>query len=274
MFNTNPFYFDLIRKYIITFGTLFNNIYITKQDKDGNEVLRLRVPITYGAKDKALTRVFQDPNIDRPTATYPLPMMTFEMTKFDYDGSRKLPTVTKFSYNDTTDSNKRKYQYVPVPYNIGFRLSILAKNAEDGTRIVEQILPYFTPDWTVTALLIPEMNVKHDIPVILDNVDLDDVYDGDFTQRRTMIWTLDFTLKGYIYGPVKSNKIIKYAITNIYDQIDRTADPIASVTVQPGLLANGSPTSNSSLSIPVNEILATDDFGFVVIIDDPKAPQQ
>lgn len=273
MFNTNPFYFDLIRKYIITFGTLFNNVYISKQDKDGNEVVRLRVPITYGAKDKALARVFQDPNVDRPTATYPLPMMTFEMTKFEYDGSRKLPTVNRNAVNDT-DKTKRKYQYAPVPYNIGFQLSVLVKNAEDGTRIVEQILPYFTPDWTVTALLIPEMNIKHDIPVVLDRVDLDDVYDGDFTQRRTMVWTLDFTLKGYMYGPVKTTKVIKYAITNLYDKIDRTADPVATITIQPGLLANGSPTSNSSLSVPVDEILATDDFGFVVTIEDPKDPVQ
>ena len=272
MFTSNPVYFNLIRKYIITFGTLFNSIYISKDDKDGNEVARIKVPITYGPKDKALTRVFQDPNIDRPTATFPLPMMTFEMTGFDYDGSRKLQTVNRNAYNDT-DKTKRKYQYVPVPYNIGFQLSILVKNAEDGTKIVEQILPYFTPDWTVTALLIPEMYIKHDIPVILNRVNLDDVYEDEFTKRRTMVWTLDFTLKGYLYGPIKTSKVIKYAITPLYDKIDRTADAVAEVNIQPGLLANGSPTSNASLSIPVADIVATDDFGFVVTIDDPKDPQ-
>lgn len=272
MFTSNPFYFNLIRKYIITFGTLFNNIYIERADRNGNEVARVRVPITYGPKDKALTRVFQDPNIDRPTATFPLPMMTFEITGFDYDGSRKLQTVNKNVYNDLDDKTKRKRQYMPVPYNIEFRLSILVKNAEDGTKIVEQILPYFTPDWTVTALLIPEMDIRHDIPIILNNVNLDDVYEGKFEQRRSMVWTLDFTLKGYMYGPVKSAKVIKYAITPLYNKIDREADPVAQVTVQPGLLANGSPTSNSSLSVPVDEILATDDFGFVVTIDDPKDP--
>lgn len=272
MFTSNPFYFNLIRKYIIAFGTLFNNIYISKDDKNGSEVARIKVPITYGPKDKALTRVFQDPNIDRPTATFPLPMMSFEITGFDYDGSRKLSTVTKNVYNNSVDDNKRNYQYVPVPYNISFQLSILVKNAEDGTKIVEQILPYFTPDWTVTALLIPEMNIKHDIPIILNRVNLDDVYEGEFTVRKTMVWTLDFTLKGYLYGPVKTSKIIKYAITPLYDKIDREADPVAQINIQPGLLANGSPTSNASLSIPVNEILATDDFGFVITIDDPKDP--
>ena len=272
MFTSNAFYFNLIRKYIITFGTLFNGIYISKEDKNGNEVARIKVPITYGPKDKALTRVFQDPNIDRPTATFPLPMMSFEITGFEYDGSRKLQTINKNVYNDLDDKTKRKRQYMPVPYNIGFQLSILVKNAEDGTKIVEQILPYFTPDWTVTALLIPEMDIKHDIPIILNNVNLDDVYEGEFTVRRSMVWTLDFTLKGYMYGPVKSAKVIKYAITPLYNKIDREADPVAQVTVQPGLLANGSPTSNSSLSVPVDEILATDDFGFVVTIDDPKDP--
>ena len=273
MFSSDPFYFSLIRKYIITFGTLFNSIYIERTDRDGNKLVRVKVPITYGPKDKALTRVFQDPDVDRPTATFPLPMMTFEMTGFDYDGSRKLQTINRNAYN-STDKSRRLYQYNPVPYNIGFQLSILVKNAEDGTKIVEQILPYFTPDWTVTALLVPEMDIKHDIPVILNRVSLDDVYEGEFQNRRTMVWILDFTLKGYLYGPVKSTKVIKYVIGQLYNKIDETADPVASVTVQPGLLANGAPTSNSSLSIPVDEIVATDDFGFVITIDDPLEPQQ
>lgn len=275
MFSKKPFYFSLIRKYIISFGTLFNNIYITRTDKNGVVTVLERVPITYGPKDKMLARVVQDPNIDRPTATYPLPMMSFEMTGFEYDGSRKLLTTNRNAYNDPDDKSKRRYQYNPVPYNIGFELNILCKNAEDGTKIVEQILPFFTPDWTVTALLIPEMNIKHDIPIILNNVKLDDVYDGDFTTRRSMIWTLDFTLKGYLYGPVKTTKVIKYANTQLFipdadilSAID-VADPSATIAIQPGLLANGSPTSNSSLSIPVADIVATDDFGFVTTITDP-----
>ena len=272
MFTSNPFYFNLIRKYIITFGTLFNNIYIERSDQNGNETARVRVPITYGPKDKALTRVFQDPNIDRPTATFPLPMMTFEITGFDYDGSRKLQTVNKNVYNNLDDKSKQRRQYMPVPYNIGFQLSILVKNAEDGTKIVEQILPYFTPDWTVTAILIPEMDIRHDIPVILNRVNLDDVYEGEFTTRRTMVWTLDFTLKGYLYGPVRSTKVIKYSITNIHDNMDANSTPVMTVEIQPGLLANGSPTSNSSLSIPVDEILATDDFGFVINVTEDPVP--
>lgn len=275
MFNKKPFYFSLIRKYIISFGTLFNDIYITRTDKNGAVTVLERVPITYGPKDKMLARVVQDPNIDRPTATYPLPMMSFEMTGFEYDASRKLLTTNRNAYNDPDDRSRRRYQYNPVPYNIGFELNILCKNAEDGTKIVEQILPFFTPDWTVTALLIPEMNIKHDIPIVLNNVKLDDVYDGDFTNRRSMVWTLDFTLKGYLYGPVKTTKTIKYANTQLFipdsDILSSIglADPAATIAIQPGLLANGSPTSNSSLSIPVADIVATDDFGFVMTITDP-----
>lgn len=283
MFSTTPFYFNLIRKYIITFGTLFNNIYINRTDKNGNVTLTERVPITYGPKEKSLTRVVQDPNIDRPTATYPLPMMSFEMTGFDYDGSRKLQTINRNAYNDPDDKSKRRYQYMPVPYNIGFQLNILVKNSEDGTKVVEQILPYFTPDWTVTANLIPEMNIKHDIPIILNRVNLDDVYDGEFAQRRSMVWTLDFTLKGYLYGPVKKTKVIKYSNTQFFvppnvpdGQLQSavgTSDHVAVIHIQPGLLANGSPTSNASLSIPVDEILATDDFGFVIEKTDPVEPE-
>ena len=273
MFSSTPFYFSLIRKYIILFGTLFNNIRISRTDKDGNVTMIERVPITYGPKDKMLVRVVQDPNIDRPTAIYPLPMMAFEMTSFDYDGTRKLQTINRIAVVNPDDKSKNKYQYNPVPYNIGFRLSILVKNAEDGNKIVEQILPYFTPDWTTTANLIPEMNVTMDIPVILNNVSLEDVYDGEFDKRRSLIWNLDFTLKGYIYGPVKSTKIIKFANTEFFvatdDNIRSANVASAYVQVQPGLTANGKPTSNASLSIPVANIIATDTFGYVTSITEP-----
>lgn len=271
MFSKNPFYFSSIRKYIILFGTLFNNIYISKTDKDGNLTLIQRVPITYGPKDKMITRVAQDPGIDRPTATFPLPMMSFEMSGFDYDGSRKLQTVNRIAVIDPDDKSKNKYQYMPVPYNIGFQLNILVKNAEDGNKIVEQILPYFTPDWTTTVHLIPEMNVTVDIPVVLNRVNLDDVYEGDFKERRTMVWTLDFTLKGYLYGPVKSTKVIKFSNTEFFVvkgpmEANANNPVVAFIQIQPGFTANGKPTSNSSLSIPVADIVATDDFGFVTTI--------
>lgn len=268
-----PFYFSTIRKYVTLFGTLFNNIRITKVDAAGNVVSLVRIPITYSPKEKMLTRVIQDPNIDRQTAVFPIPSMSFEMTRMVYDGSRKLDTINRLQVIDPDNKAKNKYMYTPVPYNISFLLTVYAKNAEDGTKIIEQILPYFTPDWTTTVQLIPEMNLKVDIPVILNGVIIEDSYENDFKDRRAIMWIMDFTLKGYLYGPVKSSKIIKFSNTeffvastnNIVDSVG-TGDAVAWVQIQPGLTANGQPTSNSSLSIAVADIIATDDFGFVTNI--------
>ena len=269
-----PFYFSTIRKYVTLFGTLFNDIRITRTDGTQTTAL-IRVPITYAPKDKMLVRVTQDPNIDRQTAMPPLPMMSFEMTYFDYDGRRKLDTINRSSSVNVTDKSKQKYQYNPVAYNIGFSLVIYCKNAEDGSKILEQILPYFTPDWTTTIHLIPEMNISMDIPVVLNRVSMEDAYDGDFKQRRALMYVLEFTLKGYFYGPVKSKKVIKFANTEFFtpsvpDGELSTAvgnsDPVVYIQVQPGLTSNGQPTSNASLSIPVADIVATDDFGFVTDI--------
>lgn len=271
------FYFSTIRKYVILVGTLFNDIRITKEDKVGNKVSLIRVPITYGPKDKMLARVFQDPNIDRPTATMPLPMISFEMGKIKYDGSRKLHTTGRMTVRSDvpSETSKFKYQYNPVPYNIDFKVYIYAKNVEDGTKIVEQILPFFTPDWTTTVKLIPEMEVVMDIPVVLNDIAYDDSYAGDFKDRRQVVWTLDMTVKGYIYGPVKKTGIIKFANTTFYtpsvpdgelvDAVGNTA-PVSRVTVQPGLTANGMPTDDINLTIPYREIEATDDYGFITII--------
>lgn len=270
MFTNEPFYFSSIRKYVILFGTLFNNIKISRTDNTGKVTSLMKVPIGYGPKEKMLTRVIQDPNIDRQTAIQ-LPIMSFEITGFDYDGDRKRQTVHRIASLDTSSPDKNKYQYSPVPYNMSFSLSIYVKNAEDGTKIVEQILPYFTPDWTTTVNLIPEMDIKMDIPLILNRVSTEDTYTGDFKDRRALVWTLDFTMKGYLFGPVKKSGVIKYIDVNLYipsvdDLIDGVgnSNPVANISIQPGLLANGSPTTNSSLSIPVNQIKSTDDYGFVI----------
>jgi hypothetical protein len=276
-----PFYFSLIRKYVILMGTLVNNIRITRTDKAGNVTALLKVPVTYAPKDKMLARVLQDPSIDRQTATIPLPLISFEMGRMNYDGSRKLNTINKIAVKDATDANKFKYQYNPVPYNIEFKMYIYAKNAEDGTKILEQIIPYFTPDWTTTVNLIPEVEVTMDIPIILNNISYSDNYDGQFKDRRAIIWTLDFLLKGYIYGPVKKGGIIKFVESNFYlpevpdgkipDVVGQL--PVAErVTVQPGLAANGSPinyygqANSSTGTIPYNQIEANDDFGFVTMV--------
>jgi len=273
---TDPFYFSLIRKYVILMGTLVNNIRITRTDKNGNTTALLKVPVTYAPKDKMLARVVQDPGIDRPTAIAPLPLISFEMGKMTYDGSRKLPTINKMSVKSSDNANKFKYQYNPVPYNIDFKVYVYAKNAEDGTKIIEQILPFFTPDWTTTVNLIPEMSIRMDIPIILNNISYTDNYDEDYKKRRAIIWTLDFTLKGYLYGPIKTGGIIKFINTNFYipDENTPIIDQVGSLdiaekfTVQPGMYANGTPINyyggaSNTGTVAYSEIEVSDDYGFI-----------
>lgn len=268
------FYHSLIRKYVILVGTLVNDIHITRTDKDGNTIFFLKVPVTYGPKDKMLARITQDPGIDRPTATMPLPMISFEMGQMSYDKDRKLNTIHKVSVK-SDDKNKFKYQYNYVPYNIAFKIYVYAKNAEDGTKIIEQILPFFTPDWTTTVNLISEMEETKDIPVILNKVSYSDNYDKDFKERRAIIWELDLTLKGYLYGPIKKSGIIKFVNVNLYTPSvpdGKLAYAVGNtsiaekVTVQPGLTANGQPTTNINETIPYTEISVDDDYGFITRI--------
>jgi hypothetical protein len=258
---------------VILFGTLFNDVHVTRTNASGATVDLLKVPLSYAPKEKMMARFDSDPGIDRETAVL-LPRMSFEMQTLSYDASRKLNTLGKVTVKDTS-ANKLKYQYNPVPYNFDFTLYIYVKNAEDGTKIVEQILPFFTPEWTSTVSLIPELGINMDIPVILNSVQTEDTYDGDFKTRRALIWTLNFTLKGYIYGPIRKSGIIKFAnttfyipdpsITNLRDAVGNSS-PNDRVTVAPGLDANGDPTSNASISISRDLIEADDDFGYITDI--------
>jgi len=266
MFNTT-YYHDTLRKYVIYFGTLFNDIYVNRE-VDGEVTQTLKVPLSYGPKEPMLARLESDPNLNKPTAIV-LPRMSFEMTSFKYDRSRHLSTVGKRGKTATANESL-KYIYNPVPYNIDFQLYIMVKSAQDGTRIVEQILPYFTPEWTATLNLIPEMAITHDVPVVMTDISMQDTYDVKFTQRRAIIWTLKFTMKGYLYGPAKESKIINTAKMNLYapykieiPQSILEGDPDETLTIYPGLTANGEPTSNSSISVPISEINADDNYGFI-----------
>ena len=268
------FYFSLIRKYVALFGTLFDDIAITRTDGAGTIKQFIKVPITYASKDKMLARVLQDPNIQKTSAMITMPVISFEMTGLSYDSNRKLPTTKRSVVSDPTSANKMKYLYSPVPYNFNFRLYIAVKNTEDGTKIVEQILPFFTPDWTTTVHLIPEMDITLDIPVILNSISHEDTYDGSFSERQHMTWTLDFTLKGFLYGPIKSGAIIKFANTTIYAPDTAipssigVAGPATVTQIQPGLTANGQPTTDITKTIDPNLITATSNFGFITSTTD------
>jgi hypothetical protein len=266
----STFHHNTLRKYVVLFGTVFNNIYVTRQNAIGETIQTLKVPLSYGPKEKYLARLDGNPDLNNKVAIT-VPRIAFEMTSFQYDADRKLNSL-----NRKIKDNKSQYQ--PVPYNITFQMSIIVKNAEDGTKIVEQILPYFTPEWTASVHLVPNMeDDPWDIPIILNGISTEDTYEGNFETRRAIIWTLDFTIKGYLFGPTKNigsgngtnGGIIKYIDVNFRPTANvASANAIntaiaETVHVYPGLTANGEPTSNATISINWNLINADDNYGFI-----------
>lgn len=254
---------DTLRKYVILFGTLFNNIWINRDNSSGQSIQSIKVPLSYGPKEKFLARLDGNPGLDNKVGIV-LPRISFEMISFVYDSERKLNTLNRYYKQPTNNGtdDKISYQYMPVPYNITFQMSIMVKNAEDGTRIIEQILPFFTPEWTATANIVPEIGATIDIPIVLNDVNVSDSYEGDFTQRRAIIWDLTFTMKAYVFGPTKKSGLIKFAEVNTHTNIDTKTNTLV-VSAKPGLTANGSPTSNAALSIDYLDIKATDNYGFI-----------
>lgn len=249
----------ILRKYVIVFGSMFNDITIERKNA-GTRIQTLTVPIAYGPKQKFLVRLEADPNLDREIAIS-LPRLGFELTGITYDPIRKLNSTQKNSYV-FSDKTLLRTQYTPVPYNIDFVLSIMVKNADDGTQILEQILPYFKPEWNITMNVQSEMGIAMDVPTILNSVSLQDTYDGDFQTRRALIWDLNFTMKGYIYGPVTSQGIISRTSSNFYADTPLGTEKSSQVILVPGLQSDGSSTANSAASIHRDLIDADDDYGF------------
>lgn len=266
MFGHN-FYYGLTRKYIIYFGTLFNDIVVDRTNDQGDVVQSVGVPLSYAHKDKMLARLKQDPNLDKQSALT-VPRISFWCSNFQYDSNRHLNSMHRIVRKDSTNPNRFRYNYSAVPYNLDFELYIYVNANEDATKILEQILPFFTPEWEATVHLIPEMDITQDIPIVLNSVTTNDNFEGDFANRRILTYTLSFTLKGWYYGPIKKSKIIKFANTQFYfgeNSADTTvSDIVSEVVVTPGLLANGSPTSNSSASISPLLIDIEDDWAFAV----------
>ena len=225
MLGNAQFYNRTIRKVVVAFGTLFNDITLQRYTLDGatkKEVFR--VPLSYGSKEKYLTRITSDPNLTKSVATV-VPRISFELTGMSYDTSRKqVSTLQNFSANTATGI---KTQYSPIPYNFDFSMSIYVRNTEDGTQILEQILPFFTPDFNVTVDFVPSMDQKYDMPVLLNSVANEVDYEGDMLSTRLIIWNLEFTAKSYIWPPVKSGKIIRQANTSIFiDTQSRTSQKV------------------------------------------------
>ena len=204
------FYHEIIRKTIIGFGTLFNNVELQRTDSAGNVTQTTKVPLNYGPREKFLARIEAEPELDgRAETQITLPRMSFEMKGIQYDPTRKLGPIQLCRAEKEGDTKKSYQTYSPVPYNIEFELNILSKNNEDSVQILEQILPYFQPVFNITINLISKMSEKKDIPIVLNSVGIQDDYEADFLTRRTLIHTLSFTAKSYLYGPVTTADVIR-----------------------------------------------------------------
>jgi len=209
------FYWGTVRKSIVAFGNLFNNIHIDRRDDAGTVIQSLKVPLSYAPKNKFLARIAAQPeSFTQSFQTY-LPRIAFEMTGLAYDPGRRISLVQQNRAANST-STTLNAQYAPTPYNINMLLYVYTKNQDDGLQIIEQILPYFNPDFNLSLNAMPALGIKNDLPVILDSISYEDDYEGDFTARRAIIWTLSFTLKLNFYGPINKQSLIKTTTVNSF----------------------------------------------------------
>tara|TARA_B100000073_G_scaffold263812_1_gene223538 strand:- start:125 stop:931 length:807 start_codon:yes stop_codon:yes gene_type:complete len=256
----NYFYHKIIRKTVTTFGTLFNNIQLKTLDADGDLILDQKVPLAYGPVQKFLARLQQSPNLDKKV-TITVPRMSFEMTGINYDAGRKVPPIQKNRKVGDGQTTTTNVQYLPVPYNIGFELNVIAKSQDDALQILEQILPFFQPNFTMTVNLIPEMDEKRDLPIILESIDFTDDYEGDYSTRRFIYYTLRFTVKTYMYGPVAANDIIRKSIATTLIGDRNTNQRALEYNVTPKALEDKN--NDGTINAADDALLQPDDdFGF------------
>ena len=231
------FYHKQIRNTVIAFGTIFNNINIKRLDSSGNPLQNIRVPLSYSPKEKFIARLDQNSDLtgSDSSVAITLPRMAFDITGYAYDGSRKLNKNQKITAVTTnSDTSKLNSQYMPVPYDVSFELNAFTANSDDGLQILEQILPYFQPDYTVTMIQDRTMDTKRDIPFILESVDYEDSYQGTLTSLRRIIYSLKFTAKIYLYGPITTSAVIKTVSADLYtDTSDKSPSRSERVTVTP-----------------------------------------
>ena len=226
------FYHESIRKVIIAFGTMFNNVQLVRKDNDGNITQTMKVPLAYGPREKFLVRLREDADLTKQVALT-LPRMCFEIKNLSYDSARKLNRVQRFMTVKGSETKQLDTQYMPVPYNLDIELYVMAKQSDDALQIVEQILPYFQPDYTITVADLGG-GTKRDVPVVLNSITYEDNYEGEFEQRRALIYTLAFTAKFYLYGPVSSSKVIKTVSVDQYtDMPDKSPRREQRYTVTP-----------------------------------------
>jgi len=255
------FYHEILRRTVIAFGSLFNDISIKHTDNSGNVKSVIKVPLAYGPTQKFLARLEQSPDLNKPVQIT-LPRMSFEFTGLTYDPQRKSTTTQTFTAKSTIDGTETKKTYLPVPYNMQFELSIMSKLNDDALQIIEQILPYFQPAYTMSIELVDIINEKRDVPVVLENITMQDDYEGNFTTRRVLLYTLRFSVKTYLFGPVSSaTKDIIKKTTISYITGDKTNTPTREViySSEPRAIKNytGNVITNLSEDITTEDTLIT-----------------
>ena len=253
------FYHEIIRKTVIAFGTLFNKIQIRKTDNSGNVVSVIEVPLSYGPTQKFLARVEQSPDLNKPFQMN-LPRMSFEISGINYDSRRKTTVTQTFLSHNVSDKSDIRKAYMPVPYDIDFELSIMTKQNDDMLQVIEQILPYFQPSYNLTVDLIESIGEKRDIPIILNNITMQDDYEGDFSTRRALIYTLRFTAKTYLFGPVSTDNatsdiIKKVSIGFVSGESNKSPTRELTYTVEPQATKNytGTVVTNISNDVEVSD---------------------
>ena len=246
-------YNQTLRKMTIAFGQIFNNIQIKRKDSSDNVIQTIKVPLAYAPKEKFLTRLDGQASLNNREFAVTLPRMGFEINGLSYDGSRKLTRVQKYrTAKQNIDGKVLNFNYTPVPYNINYSLYAFTATAEGCLQIVEQIVPFFQPDYTVTVNIIPDLDIKRDVPIVLNSINYEDSYDGSYTTRRAVIYTMNFTAKTYLFGPDQTQKTIKTVQVDMYSDNDTTNKAREErITVQPN------PTTADF----------DDDFGFTTTIE-------
>jgi hypothetical protein len=261
------FYNEAVAKTIKGFGTLFNNItLVTTNPQDKSVIIKQKVPIAYGPKNKFTTRLEENPELRKVAIT--LPRIYFEMTGIGYDSARKTSPTKKILATQTDgegDNIGISKQYVPVPYNMEFELGIIAKSQTDGLQILEQILPFFQPSFNITINFIPDMNEYRDVHINLNGVDHEDEWDDDFLQRRLITWTLRFTAKSYIYGPYTKADVIRKAL--VYETAGGAETPRRAVKIVKEVEALRDYDGDGDIDIADRDLVSPedvfgDDFGF------------
>lgn len=258
------FYPEAIRQSLLAFEDVFDSITFQRADSSGTRVQTIAVPLEYASKEKWLRRVREDAELDRPIQVN-LPRMSYELTGIEIDWTRKLTKKTITTAFDAADFTKTYYQYTPTPVNLTIDLKVYVRYQTDGLQILETIAHLFTPSFNQTIKFFPTMQTEWDVPILLQNATLEDDYEGEIGQRRYTVWNFSFLVKSYLFGPVRSKDLITTVLLRAREGASTNTDSavLSQTAVTPGLLANGSPTTNASASVPVSQISSNSSYAVI-----------